>query len=401
MEKNLQLIKIEQFKKYYIESKGKYFKITKKFKIKFLFLFLFILCCYIDILKFKINILFFKQMNEDKNNENSYRRDDMNMYNFFLSLKNISYDNITLLKEYRDQILEVFSKNVKKNITSVENLYIDEELKYGNQLLLINKVIFFCQIIKCKKILLSPYTHVHIKNKIIDKKFNITIERYNNSGEKEILFHYLPFPYYYFLQYKIENKFYIFKDEILKNLPQINVDPNDLYIHIRGDDVFLNPKAGPPYAQPPFCFYKRLIDNFDFNNIYIVSTDKLNPIIDVLIKSYSNVKYMNNSSLEKDIAYLTHAYNIVGSVSSFLIGLIKLNNNLKNFFEYDLYQLKERVYHLHHSIYNYKRNYTIFQMSSSKNYKKYMFIWKANRKQIYILLKDKYLKKFKIINNNN
>ena len=61
----------------------------------------------------------------------------------------------------------------------------------------------------------------------------------------------------------------------------------------------------------------------------------------------------------------------------------------------------EKVYHLHHSIHNYKRNYTIYQMSPSKNYKEYMYIWKGSRKQLNILIRDKCSKEFKIIEPNN
>ena len=105
-------------------------------------------------------------------------------------------------------------------------------------------------------------------------------------------------------------------------------------------------------------------------------------------------------NFEFDIVRLAKGYNIVGSISSFVIEIIKLNDNLKKFWEYDIYQLKEKIYHLHHSIYDYKRNYTIYQMSPSKNYKENMLEWKVSRKQINIMLKDKCPKEFKIIEPN-
>ena len=45
------------------------------------------------------------------------------------------------------------------------------------------------------------------------------------------------------------------------------------------------------------------------------------------------------------------------------------NNNLKYFWEYDIYLTSLKIPHLHHSIYNFTRNYTIFQMKPSNLYK--------------------------------
>ena len=83
----------------------------------------------------------------------------------------------------------------------------------------------------------------------------------------------------------MENRFNVFKNEILSNLPKINTDINDLYIHIRSGDIFLNrnPEYASDYAQPPLCFYERIIKENNFNKIYIISQDRGNPVIDKLI----------------------------------------------------------------------------------------------------------------------
>ena len=48
------------------------------------------------------------------------------------------------------------------------------------------------------------------------------------------------------------------KNEILRNLPFVNIDNDSLYIHIRGGDVFgIRPHAS--LAQPPLCFYEKII----------------------------------------------------------------------------------------------------------------------------------------------
>ena len=205
---------------------------------------------------------------------------------------------------------------------------------------------------------------------------------------------YYPNVFYNFLEIKTEFKFYIIKNEILKNIPFIETNKSDLYIHIRSGDIFISPHSA--YSQPPYCFYKTIIHKNKFNNIFILSQDKRNPIITKLINEFPNIIFKSNK-IELDISFLVYSYNIVGSISSFLIGAIKFNDNLINLWEYNIYRLQEKIYHFHHLIYNYKRNYTIFLMNPSKNYIENMYIWRASKKQINIMLRDKCHNKFKII----
>ena len=148
-----------------------------------------------------------------------------------------------------------------------------------------------------------------------------------------------------------------------------------IYIHIRNGDVFQNPGLGIFYAQPPLCFYKKVIEFKNFNNIYIIAENDNYPIIKRLISEYKNVKY-NKSPLEIDVAKLVYAYNIVGSISSFLTSLIKLNDNLKYFWEYDIYHTPTKINHLHYSVSNFTRKYIIYKMAPSEIYKQKMYFWK-------------------------
>ena len=60
------------------------------------------------------------------------------------------------------------------------------------------------------------------------------------------------------------------KDEIIKNLPNVTTDPDDLYMHIRGGDIFTYLPLNV-YSQPPLCFYEKAIQNQKFkNNVYIL-----------------------------------------------------------------------------------------------------------------------------------
>ena len=371
---------IDIIRKYKNKKRKKY--INTNLLKKFFYLKLF--------LKIVISIVFFiisrallknylnqKKVEEEK--RNNYESGIKNLFNYYQSLKNISYENASLPSEYRNIILQKLSENSKKNVSSVENIYFDFYYKFGNMLVSLNKVIFQCEIIKCKKIFIWKNNNFYIRNNIYDEKYNLTIqviesasEIINNENLTSLNFN----PFYFFLGIKPDNRFSVFKDELIKNLPVVKADPNDLYIHIRSGDIFVTPILFPTMAQPPSCFYKTIINNNKFNKIYIATEDKLNPVINELIKSYKNI-ILSDNNLELDISRLAHGYNIVGSISSFLIGIIKLNDNLRKFWEYDIYNLMEKVYHLHHSIHNYKRNYTIYQMNPSKNYTEYMYIWKG------------------------
>jgi len=272
---------------------------------------------------------------------------------------------------------------------------------FGNQLLIFNKLIYYCEIIKCKNIILDNNNGLYIKNKIFYKEYNMTI-KVRNKKSKDYVLSSLDY-YFYFTTYnlKLENRFDVFKNEILNNLPKINTDINELYIHIRSGDIFFNrnPDYAPDYAQPPLCFYEKIIKENKFSKIYIISQDRGNPVIDKLINENNNIIY-NQNPIEIDIALLSYAYNIVGSISSFLISIIKLNNNLKYFWEYDIYLTSLKIPHLHHSIYNFTRNYTIFQMKPSNLYKNEMIIWQCSDYQLNLMINETCPYNFTVINPN-
>ena len=104
------------------------------------------------------------------------------------------------------------------------------------------------------------------------------------------------------------NRFYILRKGIINNLPKVKINLDDLYIYIRGGDIFrhLN-KSAPYYTQPPLCFYKRVLNKFTFREISIISEDTSNPVIPILIKEYPYIKY-NKNNIKLDISYLVNSY---------------------------------------------------------------------------------------------
>lgn len=357
-------------------------------------LFLLIILLYQDLLYEEKYLIYTKIKSQEKINRTKI---DNKAKKFFKSLKIISFNNASLLSEYRQGILNCFSRYTHTKIDFIENLYFNPRYHFGNRLILFNKIIFYCEILKCKKILLKKNNKLFIKNKINDDRNNLTIEIVKSSKEINLsnsLSFILPHSFSKFIILRPENRFYIIKNEILKNIPFVKTKKNDLYIHIRSGDIFIKPHQD--YSQPPYCFYQTIINKFKFNKITIISQNSLNPIINKLISKFPEIIFKQNE-IKLDIACLVYSYNIVGSISSFLNGIIRLNDNLIKFWEYDIYSLKEKMLHFHHLLYHYKRNYTIFLMKPSKNYIEHMNIWTASKKQINIMLKDKCPNKFKII----
>ena len=174
-------------------------------------------------------------------------------------------------------------------------------------------MIFYCEVIRCNKIILTINSRRWlITNPILIEKLNITIIQHSNPNvdcNDDIIlciFEY-KFNVYYPYIVKPEIRINYIKDDILSNLPKVAVEPNDLYIHIRGHDIFqVSPQNH--YIQPPLCYYEKLIDYNKFNKIYIISKDKTNVVIELLINKYKHIKF-DYHHYEYDISLLAHDYN--------------------------------------------------------------------------------------------
>ena len=279
---------------------------------------------------------------------------------------------------------------IKKNINYFDSLYIIGRMKFGNFIISINNAIIFCEFFHCKRIIMQSYKNIFINNKIVYQKHNLTIDHnsnitYNNySLVKSLAFFYFQVN---FTCLGNINRFHIFREEIINNLPKVNIHPDDLYIYIRGGDIFkiLN-RSSKSYGQPPLCFYRNVLKKFKFRKIRIISQDKLNPIL-ILLKQLYHVKFVKNN-IKLDISYLVSSYNIISAKSSFIVSIVKLNNNLKFLWEYDFYKLSERYLQLHYSVYTFSFKYKIYLMKASEKYKKLMFPFINSQRQRELMKKE-------------
>jgi hypothetical protein len=311
-------------------------------------------------------------------------RDNYYYLRYFLNKKKNNSNNFT--KENIIKQLTKGTKNAKFNITSINEIFLSSKCKFGNCILYLNNYISICKIIGCKTIFLDKQIFWFIKNDIFINN-NILIK----VGKRNQLNKYLNCKIIYenIFSIKLEINIIFLRNEIIRNLPKVNLSDKDLFIHFRSGDIFQYKKIVNEHLEPPLCFYKNLLYYFKFNNIYIISLDKRNPVINKLINYYPNIIF-NKNNLQYDISILLNAYNLVSSCSSFFTGVLQLNYNIKTLWEYNSYNMRAKNIAFHYDLYKYPyRNFTIYRMEPSKLYKNIIYFWKNNRRQNKLLIKDK------------
>jgi hypothetical protein len=133
----------------------------------------------------------------------------------FLLIKKPTNKTDNLLLEEKKNMSMLLTKN--QNITSLDILFLNQKCKFGNCIAILNKIIFYCEIIGCKNIILNKDIYWFIKNNITIYDYNITIsvddyKKYNNS---KILIYDSWDIYYTFLKIKPEIRSTYFRNEIL------------------------------------------------------------------------------------------------------------------------------------------------------------------------------------------
>ena len=63
--------------------------------------------------------------------------------------------NHSLFLEKKEELLEFLSKNLDKNITFVRNIFIGTKASFEELLIILTKIMSYCKILECKKIILD------------------------------------------------------------------------------------------------------------------------------------------------------------------------------------------------------------------------------------------------------
>ena len=324
----------------------------------------------------------------------------------YLNLTDLSIEkNEQKIFKIKEKLLNKFLSLLnKKNFTEIKYIFFTDINQFGNRIIILNNLIYYCEILGFKNIYLNSDLNWYIKDKIISDNISINMIPSRNihcNSPSIACFKSQIDPVFFFFYpdyIKPQIRLNLIKYEIKKNLPQVEINPNDLYIHIRSGDIFRKGHH-PEYAQPPLCFYKNIINNFNFTNITIIAENKNNPVIGKMLEQFPNIIYKPNS-LSIDMAYLSNSYNLVASISSLLLVLVKFNDNLKKYFEYDIYRNSEKYLHFHHDYYSFPINFTIYRMKPSKKYKNEMFTFDNQENQYKLMIEEKCINKLKIIEPN-
>jgi hypothetical protein len=117
---------------------------------------------------------------------------------------------------------------------------------------------------------------------------------------------------------------HILKNKILPLIPYKNdnsITDETLVIHIRSGDIFRDHWVHNAYVQPPLNFYLKIIEEFGFRDIVIVTQDDLkNPCIQQLKQLIPGIR-IQASSLTEDVSTILSARNLITAMSTFSLAL--------------------------------------------------------------------------------
>ena len=310
--------------------------------------------------------------------------------NFIQSIQNIaslkvySEDDEKNIKLFKDKLSQKF----KKNSSLVKNIFITKTGGFGNQICALNNIIFYSEILGIKNIYLNAqYNNWYIKDKVVTDKISISLANKTqiNCFSEDTFCGHIFFDFFFPVVFKPTARAIILKDEIKRNMPQITTDKDDLYIYIRTGDVF--ERTGNSYSPSPYCFYQKILNQFKFKNIYLVSMDDKSPIIGKLLSDYPKIIHKFHG-VEYDFSTIMNAHNLVNCISSFAQVGIFFNDFIDNLWEYDFYKIGDRIFHFHHDFSKLNREFNIYKMKPSENYTDIMFNWRNEDYQKKVLFEE-------------
>lgn len=112
----------------------------------------------------------------------------------------------------------------------------------------------------------------------------------------------------------------------------------DLVIHVRYGDIFSEQKVHPGYGQPPFSYYKKVIESDSWDRIYVVFEDLKNPVINLILDYCINNDIRSDvvsGELKSDIDFLLRARNIVAGRGTFMAGVLALSDCVQQVYIFD------------------------------------------------------------------
>jgi hypothetical protein len=121
--------------------------------------------------------------------------------------------------------------------------------------------------------------------------------------------------------------------DLFHQQPDTNLDEDTLVINMRsGPDIF---RSDPPpqndYMQPPFSFYRYIIEKHKYRKCLIVTEpERENPVIDALLswKDGPEIRIKDHRSVQNDVLTVLNARHLVAAHSTFTWCLALMSDRL-------------------------------------------------------------------------
>lgn len=117
-----------------------------------------------------------------------------------------------------------------------------------------------------------------------------------------------------------------------------------LCIHIRSGDIFDNSPQGQVhsnYVQPPYDFYKLIIDLPKYKDapVVLIAENLANPVINKLLRNYPNIIFKKRSLLQ-DQEIILNAKQLVYGVGTFIPELLKLSKKCEKTIKWSFNEMR-------------------------------------------------------------
>lgn len=253
-------------------------------------------------------------------------------------------------------------------------LYVFPFGRFGNNIIQLNNAIKLGLQTGCKKItFLDKTIHLPKSKSVKDYSFIAKMNRFGMN-------------YFYIDRLK---KIYPNFDETIVNQEKVRnillkycfdkykfVHSTYLCIHIRSGDIFDKLFPHGRYIQPPYSFYKMILELKEFSGkpVVLITENKKNPNVRKILENYDNVFWEKNT-LKRDQEIILNSKYIVFGYGTFVPQLLYLSYGKKNAIRFQDNKI---------SLHNYNDGFS--KVSSEVIVNNYITHWKNTDEQRNIML---------------
>lgn len=118
-------------------------------------------------------------------------------------------------------------------------------------------------------------------------------------------------------------------------------DVGSLVIHIRSGDIFRCPH--PLYVQPPYSYYKAIIEARPWKEIILVAEDRVNPTINAMLREYKQIQ-LQGQSFKDAVRIVLNASTVVAGTGYFVPEILALSRGVKHLFRFSGSRITRSLY---------------------------------------------------------